>query len=69
MHLACIDIKLRVWYFKACFGFVTPHIVCYYRKISNISRTKRQNLNDYRFTMQLSLHSPLKLGIKLRMKM
>ena len=41
----------------------------YYRKISNISRTKSQNLNDSRIVLQLSLPNPLKSGVKSRMKM
>ena len=41
-----------------------------YHKISNIRCTKWQKLNDPHFILQLSLHnSPLKLGIKSRMKM
>ena len=39
------------------------------RKIINISRTTSQNLNDSRLVLQLSLPSPLKPGVKLRMKM
>ena len=33
-----------------------------YRKISNISRTKSQNLNDSRLVLLLSLPNPLKPG-------
>ena len=40
-----------------------------YRKISNIRRTKSQNLNDSRLVLQLSLSNPLKPGVKSRMKM
>ena len=40
----------------------------YYRKTSNISRTKSQNLNDYRLVLQLALPNPLKPGLKSRMK-
>ena len=40
-----------------------------YRKISNISHTKSQNLNDSRLVFQLSLPNPLKPGVKSRMKM
>ena len=40
----------------------------YYRKISNIRRTKSQNLNNYRLVLQLSLPNPLKPGVKSRMK-
>ena len=39
------------------------------RKISNISGTKSQNLNDSRLALQLSLFNSLKLGAKSRMKM
>ena len=42
------------------------HKICYmytlYRKISNIRRTKSQNLNDSRLVLQLSLPNPLKTG-------
>ena len=41
-----------------------------YRKISNISCTKFQNLFDFRFILQFSLPNPLKPGVvKLTMKM
>ena len=40
-----------------------------YWKISNISGTKSQNLNDSCLVLQLSLPNPLKLGVKSRMKM
>ena len=40
-----------------------------YRKITNIRRTKSQNLNDSRLVLQLSLSNPLKPGLKSRMKM
>ena len=40
-----------------------------YRKISNISRTKSQNLTDSRHILQLFLPNPLKPVIKSRMKM
>ena len=38
-------------------------------KISSISRTKFQNLNDSRLVLQLSLPNPLKPDVKSRMKM
>ena len=41
----------------------------YYRKVSNIRRTKSQNLTDSRLVLKLSVPNPLKLGIKSRMKM
>ena len=40
-----------------------------YRKISNIRRTKFQNLNDSRLVLHLSLPNLLKPGVKQRMKM
>ena len=40
-----------------------------YHKISNIRRTKYQNLNVSRLVLQLSLSYPMKLGVKSRMKM
>ena len=40
-----------------------------YRKVSNIRRTKSQNLNASRLILLLSLPNPLKPGVKLRMKM
>ena len=39
-----------------------------YRKISNIRRTKSQNLNAPRLVLQLSLPNPMKPGVKSRMK-
>ena len=44
-----------------------PHII--YRKISNIRRTKSQNLIDSRIVLQLSLPNPLMPVIKSRMNM
>ena len=41
----------------------------HYRKISNIRRTKSTNLNASRLVLQLSLPSPMKPGVKSRMKM
>ena len=40
-----------------------------YRQMSNISRTKVQNLNVSRFVVQLYLPNPLKPGVESRMKM
>ena len=40
-----------------------------YRKVSNISRTENQNLDDSRLNMQLPLPNRLKPGVKSRMKM
>ena len=40
-----------------------------YRKLSNIRRTKSQNLNDSHLVLKSSLPNPLKPGVKSRMKM
>ena len=40
-----------------------------HRKISNIRRTKPENLSECRLVLQLPLANPLKPGIKLRMEM
>ena len=40
-----------------------------YSKISNIRRTKSQNLNDSHLVLKSSLYNPLKPGVKSRMKM
>ena len=40
-----------------------------YRKLSNISGTKSQNLDDFRLVLPLSLLNPLKTGVKETMKM
>ena len=40
-----------------------------YRKTSSLNRTKSQNLNVSCLLLQWSLPNPLKLGVKLRMKM
>ena len=39
-----------------------------YGQVSNISRTKSQYLKDYHTVLRLSLPSPLKPGVKSRMK-
>ena len=44
-------------------------IITIYRKITNISGTNSQNLNDTRLVLQLSLPNPLKPGVKSRMNM
>ena len=41
----------------------------YYRKVSDIRRTKFQNLSDSRAALQMSLPNLLKPCIKSRMKM
>ena len=54
-------------------GWKTHHLIgpCekYYRKISNVSRTKSHNFNDSPVILQLFLPNPLKPGTKSRMKM
>ena len=40
-----------------------------YRSVSNIRRTKSENLGDCRLVLQLPLANPVKPGVKLRMKM
>ena len=55
-------------------SFTLGHVPCviygnYYRKISNIRRTKSQNLNDSCLVLLLSWPNPLKPGVKSRMKM
>ena len=41
----------------------TKPVILYYRKISNISRTKFQNLNVSHLVLPLSLHNLLKPGV------
>ena len=41
----------------------------HYRQVSNIRRTKCQNLNDSRLVLQLSVPNPLKPSVKSMMKM
>ena len=43
--------------------------ILYYRKVSNIRRTKSQNLNNSCLVLHLSLPNPLKLGFKSILKM
>ena len=47
----------------------TIRLIYLYRKVSNIRRTKSQNLSDCRLILQLPLANPLKPGVKLRTKM
>ena len=56
--------KLPVPAVAIAFSFVNS-----YRKISNISRTKFQNLSDSRPGLQLSLPNLLKPCVKSKMKM
>ena len=57
-------------------GFFSANLICshlfdekHYRQISDIRRTKSQNLNVSRLALQLSLPNLLNPRIKLRMKM
>ena len=45
------------------------HKLLYYRKVSNIRRTKYKNLNDSRLVLQLYVPNPLKPSVKSIMKM
>ena len=49
-------------------GVIISHAINY-RNISNMSRTKSQNLNVPRLDVQLSLRNILKQSVKLRMMM
>ena len=48
---------------------ILVELYCIYRKTSNISNTKSQNLNVSRLVLPLSFPNPLKAGVKSRMKM
>ena len=67
----CVDFwQETTWTFPNCSECLTPYPPCQsYRRTSSISRTKFQNLNVSCIHMQLSSLNPLKLGVKLRMKM
>ena len=43
-------------------------VILVYHKISNIKRTKSENLSDCCLVLQLPLANPLKPDVKLRMK-
>ena len=62
-------VAILLTYFSQNSLVLAPEWLNYYRKISNIRHTKSQNLNDFRFILQLSLSNLLKLGVKSRMKM
>ena len=47
---------------------LSPSITDRYRKISNISHTKSQSLNDSHLVLQSFLPNPLRPGVKSRMK-
>ena len=70
MALTCFSRNISV---SAPEGLPQVHLVWekykLYRKVSNIKRTKSQNLNDSRLVLQLSLPNRLKPGVKSRMKM
>ena len=51
------------------YHLITSSVCTTYRKISNIRRTKSQNLNDFHFVLKSSLPNLLKPGVKSRMKM
>ena len=60
----------KLWYLQ-CLWYCQPissHNIDY-RKVSNIRRTKCQNLNDSRLVLQLSVPNPLKPSVKSIMKM
>ena len=64
------DVEYISWFtsrFMACYLLLCPWEI--YRKISYISRTNSQNLNDCRLVLQLPLANPLQPGVKLRIKM
>ena len=61
---SCYDVALRCQSSTATSGRNKS-----YRKISNIRRTKFQNLKVSRLSLQLSLHNILKPSVKWRMKM
>ena len=77
LHLQDISIYAinSVWLLLSIFRVDVSHL-CetnvrepYYRKTSNIRRTKSQSSNVSRLVLQLYMLNPLKLGVKWRMKM
>ena len=62
-------ISIHVLAFDTAFDVLNCSKSKLYRKISNMSRTKSPNLTVYRLVLQLSLPSPMKLGVKSRIKM
>ena len=60
--------NLVSWWFGACLRWGRV-VINYYRKISNIRRTKSLNLNVSRLVLQLSFPNPMKSVVKPRMKM
>ena len=72
LHINHFNKQTSLWYTRMYFPSVDPirpGIFFSYRKVSNIRRTKFQNLNDSRPVLQLSLPNLLKPCIKSRMKM
>ena len=72
-------LMLRLYHGRTTLGKYNTKSICIstgahkptraYRKTSNISRSKSQNLNVSRFVLQLSFLNPLKPDVKSRMKM
>ena len=60
-------IECRTWYWN--WSEPLGVIMLYYRKVSNIRRTKSQNLNISHLDLQLPLHNILKPSVKRRMEM
>ena len=58
---------MRRWGYPQNAGILV--VLVMYRQTSNTSRTKSQHLNVFHLVLQLSLPSPLKQGVKLRMKL
>ena len=61
------DVEIGYQYGPLLYGWVIANVM--YRKVSNIRRTKCQNLNDSRLVLQLSMPNPLKPSVKSIMKM
>ena len=69
-HQHYVQLKKCTLHALLCLVVVWYRLVLYiYCKISNIRRTKSQNLNVSRLSLQLSLRNILKLSVKWRMKM
>ena len=61
------DTEVSAQFLLSIHDMEAPHII--YRNISNIRRTKSQNLIDSRVVLQLSLPNPLMPVIKSRINM
>ena len=73
-YLIVVSMKYKVhakkyWNIETERKHVNQARMMMYRKISNIKRTKSENLGDRRLVLKLPLANPLQPGIKLRMKM